>query len=244
MNNECRLRVRNTEKSRKHHLTNVSSNDGPYNDDDPPEVMPGDGDGGGQEGGPTEDDDDNQGYIRRSRTCPHYRELSTSRVANLSHSTFVPNAKVDCCSVGGKKSKFGAHDIEDLVNFGVDPYLQKDIALYRREPNESFGLSLKGKRGCFVKEVKKDTPADVNGSIKTDDKILRVNGSDVSRSDPTTVVEKIKKTKSDPLLLDVSRGGSGSLSNGDGGYSSRAACPYYLSHVLSKDADILFAPYN
>jgi len=153
--------------------------------------------------------------------------------------------------MGGKKSKFGAHDIEDLVDFGVDPYLQKDVALYRGDdPKQSFGLSLRGSKrvgGCFVREVRKDTPAYANGSIKKEDRILRVNGSDVSRSDVQGVVDKIKGTKSsEPLLLDVSRGGSGSLSSagGDGGYSDRAACPYYLSHALSKDADIIFAPYN
>ena len=233
INNECRLRVRNTEKSRKHQLANPGSNhDGPYLDDDPPETMPGDGDaGGGQDGGADAgpEGDENQGYIRRSRTCPHYRQLTTSRVANLA-------------------SKYGAHDIEDLVNFGVDPYTQRDIALYRREPTESFGLSLRGESGrnggSFVREVKRDTPADINGSIKVGDKIIRVNGTNVSSSNPATVVEAIKKVKSDPLLLDVSRGGSGTLSSLDDGYSSRSACPYYLSQILAKDADIVFAPYN
>jgi len=267
VNNECRLRVRNTEKSRKHMLTNMSTNE-PYNDEDPPEVMPGDGtEDPIMADGPTEENS-NDNFLRRRRTCPHYRQLTTSRVANLAHSTFVPNSKVNCCSVGGKKTKYGAHDIEDLVgkflycflsshviyeltldpfiDFGVDPYLQKEVALYRREPNESFGLSLKSStgrdRGSFVKTVKKDTPADINGNIKADDKIIRVNGTDVSSSNPATVVNKIKSITTDPLLLDVSR--SGSLDGGSGGYSSRAACPYYLSQVLSKDADIIFCPYN
>jgi hypothetical protein len=45
--------------------------------------------------------------------------------------------------------------------------------------------------------------------------------------------------------LDVTRGGSGSLaSRGDGSYSPHAACPYYVSQMLSKDAEIVFAPYN
>ncbi|KAL7540832.1 hypothetical protein ACHAXR_010746 [Thalassiosira sp. AJA248-18] len=258
VNNECRLRVRNTEKSRKHQLANPNPDRGhPYNDDDPPDVMPGDGDagGGGQQDGGMDDGPDpdggdnetNQSYIHRSRTCPHYRQLSTSRVANLAHSTFVPNNKVDCCSVGGKKSKYGAHDIEDLVNFGVDPYLL-DVALYRREATESIGLSLKSgsSGGCFVQAVRPNTPAEINGTIMAGDKIVRVNGNNVSTANPATVVGKIKDATSDPLMMDVSRGGSGSLtSSGEsGGYSSRAACPYYLSHVLQKDADIVFAPYN
>ena len=239
VNNECRLRVRNTEKSRKHHLTSDAdwSRSEPYNDDDPPENMPGDG-------GDGEDVDEDQTYVRRRPTCPHYRQLTTSRVANLVQSTFLPNSKVNCCSVGGKKSKYGAHDIEDLVDFGVDPYLQKDIALYRKEPTDSFGLSLKGgadnSGGCYVQSIKPNTPAEINGSIRIGDKILRVNGTDVSKSNPATVVSKIKNG-ADPLLLDVFR--SGSRESG-GVYSSRAACPYYVSHVLHQEADIVFAPYN
>ena len=37
VNSECRLRVRNTEKFRKHRLGNPASSRGPYVDDDPPE---------------------------------------------------------------------------------------------------------------------------------------------------------------------------------------------------------------
>jgi len=258
VSNECRLRVRNTEKARKHQLSSSSSERDPYNDNDPPEFMPGDGDGAGettQEDTPMaeEDEEENQGYIGRAKTCPHYRQLTASRIANLAHSTFVPNAKVNCCSVGGKQSTYGAHDIEDLVSFGVDPYLQKDIALYRSEQSESFGLSLRGLGGryggCVVREVKKDTPADICGSIKADDKIMRVNGQDVSQSGPATVVELIKSSASDPLLLDVSRrsGGLANLSSSrrdDEGYSSHASCPYYISQALAKDADIVFCPYN
>ncbi len=264
ISNECRLRVRNTEKARKYRLSNSgssSSEHDPYNDNDPPAFMPGDGDGlgeGAEE--PLEDTpmgevegEEGQGYIGRSKTCPHYRQLTASRIANLAHSTFVPNEKVNCCSVGGKQSTYGAHDIEDLVSFGVDPYLQKDIALYRSEVTESFGLSLRGQGGRYggsvVREVKKDTPADICGSIKADDKIMRVNGQDVSQSNPATVVELIKSSSSDPLLLDVSRR-AGVLANlsssrrDDEGYSSHAACPYYISQALAKDADIVFCPYN
>ena len=168
----------------------------------------------------------------------------------LAQSAFVPDAKsVNCCSAGGKKSKFGAHDIEDLVNFGVDPYVQRDVAVYRRNAVESFGLSLKGASGrgggCFVKQVKKGTPAEIPGAIKEEDKILKVNGRDVSFSEATEVVSRVKATgPGEPLMLDVSRGGSLSSNDGEGGYSERAACPYYVSQVLSKDAEIVFAPYN
>ena len=219
VNSECRLRVRNTEKFRKHRLGNPASSRGPYVDDDPPEEAP--GDGGGQE--PMEEDGDDNGgpTYARARTCPHYRQLTARRAANLAHATFVPSKQVNCCSAGGKKSKYGAHDIEDLVSFGVDPYRQKEVALYRQKPEESFGLSLReGRRGSgtYVSAVKPGTPAEINGFIQVDDKLLRVNGSDVSRSDPATVVNKIKGTRrGDPLMLDVTRGGSGSLSSTDGG---------------------------
>ena len=253
VNNECRARVRNTEKSRKHQLTNPTS-DGPYDDDDPPDG-PGDGDMGQQqqqqgedaivEGGETEENS----FLSRSKTCPHYRQLTTSRVANLVHSAFIPNKGVDCCSIGGKESKYGAHDIEDLVQFGVDPNIQRDIALYRKDPTDSLGLSLKkgagNRRGCYINAVKEDTPAAMNGSLNVEDRIVRVNGNDVFNSDPANVSSMIKGINKDPVVLDVTRGGSGSLSTrGDGSYSSHAACPYYVSQMLSKDAEIIFAPYN
>lgn len=239
--NECRNRTRNTEKMRRQFLSTVES-DQAYDDDDPPDDLPGDGDGGG--GG--EESAENQ-FLSRKKTCPHYRQLTSGRIANLVSSTFVPNNKVDCCSVGGKKSTYGAHDIEDLVSFGVDPYLQKNVAFYRENSSQPFGLELKvnegRRRGCYVKGAKKGFPAD-NGTLKEDDKILRVNGSNVSHMNSQEVAELIRDSSNDPLLLDVSRGGSGTLSSSDGNYSPHAACPYYISQALAKDAEIVFAPYN
>ncbi len=256
VNNECRMRVRNTEKSRRHQLTNPTSY-GPYDDDDPPDG-PGDGDMGqqqqqqqqvGEEGAVEGEETEQNSFLSRSKTCPHYRQLTTSRVANLVHSAFVPSKGVDCCSLGGKESKYGAHDIEDLVNFGIDPNVQRGIALYRKDPNDSLGLSLKkgagNSRGCYINAVKEGTPAAMNGSLKVEDRVVRVNGSDVFNSDPASVSTMIKGIKKDPVVLDVTRGGSGSLaSRGDGSYSPHAACPYYVSQMLSKDAEIVFAPYN
>ena len=211
-------------------------------DEDPPDELPGDGSNDAMQ----EEGEEDNGFMARSRTCPHYRQLTAERIANLAHSTFVPNRKVNCCSMGGKKSKFGSHDIEDLVEFGKDPYVQKDVALYRGA-GESFGLSLNSPAnggGCFVRDTKKGLSADISGSLNQGDKILRVNGCNVSKEDAKGVAEKIKQTQGDTLLLDVSRGGSGSLSEGDGGYSSHSACPYYISQVLAKDADLVFCPYN
>ena len=243
VNNECRTRVRNTEKARKHRLNNGSRNGEPYIDDDPPESMPGDGDASAaqQDGGPSQDDD---GYTRRRKTCPHYRQLTTTRVANLINSTFVPGNQVNSCCGGGKGSKFGSHDIEDLVRFGVDPYVQRDVTLYRKH-GESWGLQLESGKGaskkCIVRTVKPSTPADT-GSIQTADQVLKVNGHNVDNCSHSEVVARIKADASDQLVLDVAR--TGSLTNGDGTYSERSACPYYMSQVLAKDADLVFAPYN
>ncbi|EJK45218.1 hypothetical protein THAOC_36181, partial [Thalassiosira oceanica] len=243
VNNECRTRVRNTEKARKHRLNSGSNNGEPYIDDDPPEAMPGDGDAsaGQQDGQPSQDDD---GYTRRRKTCPHYRQLTTTRVANLINSTFVPGNQVNSCCGGGKASKFGSHDIEDLVGFGVDPYVQKDVTLYRKQ-GESWGLQLGSGSGvsktCVVRKVKPSTPADT-GLIQDDDRVLKVNGHKVDNCSHSEVVSRIKADASDQLVLDVAR--TGSLTNGDGTYSERSACPYYMSQVLAKDADLIFAPYN
>ena len=242
VNNECRARVRNTEKARKHRLNNGSNNGEPYIDDDPPEAMPGDGDASAdQHGEPSQDDD---GYTRRRKTCPHYRQLTTTRVANLINSTFVPGNQVNSCCGGGKGSKFGSHDIEDLVGFGVDPYVQKDVTLYRKD-GESWGLQLEsgsgGRKKCFVRTVKPSTPADT-GLIQTADQVLKVNGHTVGNCSHSEVVSRIKAVASDRLVLDVAR--TGSLTNGDGTYSERSACPYYMSQVLAKEADLVFAPYN
>ena len=249
MNNECRMRVRNTEKYRKQKLTNPSS-DEPYLDEDPPDDMPGDGNMDAMQDGPREGEDEDNNFVSRSKTCPHYRQLTANRVANLAQSTFVPNSKTDCCTVGGKKSKYGAHDIEDLVEFGKDPYLQKGVVLYRGQDSKSYGLTLKGPRkgsnnsGCHIQSAKEGSPADVVGSLENGDTILRVNGCDVTRENVDAVAKKIMETSDESLILDVSRGGSGSLSRNDGGYSSHSACPYYISHALAKDADLVFAPYN
>jgi hypothetical protein len=247
VNNECRLRVRNTEKYRKQKLTNPSSTD-PYLDEQPPEDLPGDGSADAMQDGPHEGEEENS-FISRSRTCPHYRQLTANRLADLANQTFVPNKKVDCCSVGGKKSKYGSHDIEDLVEFGKDPYLQTGVTLYRGKDSMAYGLRLKNAQkgsggGCVVESTEQGSPADIVGSLSIGDTILRVNGCDVSKEDVGIVAKKIKESSGDSVTLDVSRGGSGSLSRIDGGYSSHSACPYYISHMLSKDADLVFAPYN
>ena len=74
--------------------------------------------------------------------CPHFQQLTNQNLAEKVHATMVPD-NVNCCSVGGDKTKLGVHDIEDLVQFGMQPNIKRGVALYR-EPNVAkFGLKLK-----------------------------------------------------------------------------------------------------
>jgi hypothetical protein len=165
VNTACQIRVGNTEAYRKYAM---NKKDVEYNDDQPPIHHPGDVSGGG--GGVVEqnaNDDSEQDLVHNDREggsariesdktkmCPHYRQLTSGSLAKKAFETFVPDRqKVNCCSMGGDKTKFGAHDIEDLVKFGVLPNVKRGIALYRETSKPSFGLKLtqiKGKGGQLV----------------------------------------------------------------------------------------------
>jgi Fanconi anemia group J protein len=191
------------------------------------------------------DNDDTDGNFTSSKykTCPHYRQLTTNRTASLAQSMFIPPKEVNCCSQGGEKSKMGLHDIEDLVAFGVNPHVQRGIAIYRdASKGASIGLTLKEESyGTIVNSVKKEGAAATEGSIMENDRIVGVNGKDVASSSLADVSTEIRNATSDPVLLDVSRGQDLTM---QGDYSSHAACPYFLSRALSKQAEIIFAPYN
>ena len=49
-----------------------------------------------------------------------------------------------------------------------------------------------------MRQVKEDTPADVNRSIKAGDRILRMNGKDVSALGPADVAREIVRETSGP----------------------------------------------
>lgn len=120
----------------------------------------------------------------------------------MTRSKFLVNQeKVNCCESGGPDTKMGVHDVEDLLNFGVNPYLEKKIVLYRRNQQECFGIDVGD--DCKIQTVHDSTAAQFDGQLRRGDKILAVNGVRV----PTIGLlrKAISKTTSDTLLLRVLR---------------------------------------
>lgn len=249
----CQIRVRNTERIRKSMLdrTNRSSaynNNGKskerqwYDDESPPLLLPG--------------DDDNrrslEGNKQRMLTCPHYRQLTTTRTARLLQERFAPSLAhvVSCCTTGGEHTKLGAADIEDLVAFGMNPHVH-DTFIYRQ--NQSFGLTLEEQKnnksaGGRTVIAKIKGAATQEGTLKRGDRILRINGRDLRRQSLDVVADACRQS-SDPLQVQVVSSTSPENNNGsddlrDEAYSPHAACPYYLSRALAKHAEIVFTPYN
>lgn len=194
------------------------SNDFYYDDNNPPESLPGDGNGSGEQ----EDEDDDNGvddlensaWILRNSTkkltCPHYRQLASARTTQMARSKFLVNQDtIDCCKSGGAETKMGVHDVEDLLAFGLNPYLEKSLVLYRRNDQESFGLDVGS--DCRIASIQKDGAAKFNGQLQVGDKILAVNGKIV----PSVGLLKreIAKAKSDMLALRVLRSTSPSAIN-------------------------------
>jgi DEAD_2/PDZ domain len=245
INNACRLRVSNTEKERKRQskadgLINEDTPFGPifqlYDDDNPP--IHGRGDGDGRH---TNEDEDSNKTIRL--TCPHYRQLTSERTASMAQAKFAPTS---CCSSGGEKTKMGVADIEDLVAFGLNPYVDKGVAIYRPPASKSWGIKLAKRQngaGCFVQEM--TGPAADEGTIQPKDYILAMNGKDMQQASLDVMTEVAKRAKS-PLELDVMRDaaiGDDTMDDNDI-YSSHSVCPYYLSRALAKKAELVLAPYN
>ena len=249
VNNECRVRVRNTEKSRKQMWRSDTQG---YDDDKPPVDVTGDraadatAAAGTQEGEAAEANDaSDDGFRSKNRKmCPHYRQLTSNRVAALAHSMFTPNEKaVECCSLGGEQTKFGAHDIEDLVNFGVTPHTLSGVAIYRGN-SSSVGLQLSEVAGsgcCKIGKVKEGA-AKVEGTLREDDRLAKFNGEDVRHLPLADVANRFRNATQDPITLDVVRGDVEETDGDD--YSPHSACPYYLSQILARNAELVFAPYN
>jgi PDZ domain len=207
VNTACQIRVGNTEKFRK---SLFKSNDYFYDDNKPPENLPGDGDGSGLPSQDNEDDDgdnyESSNWILKNSTkkltCPHYRQLTSARTAQMTRSKFLINQDtINCCKSGGSETKMGVHDVEDLLAFGMNPYLEESIVLYRRNSQESFGLDVG--RDCRIAAIHKDSAAKFNGQLRPGDKILAVNGRRV----PTVSLlqKEILKTSSDKLVLKILR---------------------------------------
>jgi len=249
VNNECRVRVRNTEKYRKQMWRSETQG---YDDDEPPLDVTGDraadstANAGSQEAEAAEANEANDNGFRSKnrKMCPHYRQLTSNRVAALAHSMFTPNEKaVECCSLGGEQTKFGAHDIEDLVNFGVNPHTLSGVAIYRGD-SSSVGLQLSEAAGsgcCNIGKVKEGA-AKVEGTLREGDRLTKFNGEDIRDLPLTEVASRFRNATQDPITLDVVRGDVEETDDDD--YSPHSACPYYLSQVLTKNAELVFAPYN
>jgi len=143
-------------------------------------------------------------------TCPHYRQLTTARTSQMLRANFmVTQDKIDCCKSGGEKTAMGVHDIEDLVSFGVDPYLKENVALYRHD-GASFGIDVGP--NCKISNVKKFSAAESNGQVWKGDKILAVNGSPVHSLKQIT--DAISKTTKDPLELTLLKKKASAVGNG------------------------------
>ena len=253
LNNECRIRVGNTEKFRK---SMFRSNTETYDDNNPPEILPGDDssviqrDINFDENNDMEEEEKNEderGWkSKKFKTCPHYRQLSNRHLATKALSTFTPgNKQIGCCNSGGVKTKLGTHDIEDLVDFGVRPNVKRNVAIYRdpAAKTKSFGMRLKqDKTNVTIHSLDPAGAAACGGSLKNGDVLLAINGESVKGKVLKEVSTKIKSCN-DPLLIDVQRTNT-TQPEKDGGYSPHSACPYYLSRALSKNADLVFAPYN
>lgn len=248
---ECQMRVKNTESFRKRHIFSETSH---YDDDQPPESWPGDFDDYGVEEDENivnvEEPEEDSQPRKNEKTCPHYRQLTARRTAENVHSTFIPNKKqISCCNLGGEKTKFGIHDIEDLVAFGKQPEVDRGIAIYRDEKAEttSFGFSLEQKKladsqrsEISINKIAENGAADREKSLRKGDMLISCNKKEVNRRILRDVTNEIRNSQ-DPLLLDVYRGKS-TFEKDE--YSPNASCPYYLSRALAAKADLVFAPYN
>ena len=193
VSNACQLRVKNTEKVRKDLW---KSHDFHYDDNDPPVELPGDFKTGNEASQQDDEGGDNQSIARSEgdqrsgewilkksggkATCPHYRQLTSARTAQMARSHFVVNQDaLDCCTSGGEESKLGVHDIEDLVSFGMNPHKVARTSLYRINGEGSFGFEL-GQNDCRIKKIASVGPAKSNPQLQVGDKVVAGKCSDTS----------------------------------------------------------------
>jgi hypothetical protein len=241
VNTECRSRVKNTESSRKYLLDSRLTN---YDDQNPPEYRESDdleGAATGKNSQGAEQDDDKDSSDKP--TCQHYRQLGAGRTASKMVETFRPsnssngkNSKGNG-GVGDESTKDGTHDIEDMVQFGKNPY--KRTVVLKKSPRESWGMECSLDPSSGHPRIDRVVPhgrAAKSGTVKPGDLIFSINQrpTDQSRSIHDLAEEMIQSNEK--LVLTV--GSSGEVQ------SPHSACPYYMSRVLEKHAELVFAPYN
>lgn len=240
VNKDCQARVRNTEEMRKRMHKAIKKD---YDDENPPEFSERD-----NLDAPPPDADDQEEWTNSRQSnkpcCPHYRQLTSSRTANLTYEQFVPQAKqVNCCQTGGEKSKLGSFDIEDLVSFGMDPHVRRDIAIYRAPGQKAVGLTLASEKSekISIHKVNPTGAAFAEGSLRENDTIVRMNGNDVTGKQVRDIAVEMAAME-DPVLFDVTQ--ESEFLADETGYSTRSPCPYYLSRAIARHAELVFAPYN
>lgn len=244
VNTECRVRVSNTDSMRK----SLFSGRTQYDDNEPPTNLPQDTLASATTTVTTtnevEGDDDEDGASNNNKACcSHYRQLGTDRTAQLVTQCMVPTCSTN---EGGKRSKHGTHDVEDLVQFGKDPHRKRGVALYRKNNNGPFGMRLVEDRGKIViQNILADSPAAANAMLQPNDEVLQINGVDIGTPKVDQVANRMAQTPADqPVMLDTTSQSDLVLRDYDDETSPHSPCPYYISRALAKHAELLFCPYN
>jgi len=244
LSNFCQSRVRNTGLQRE--------KEG-YDDDIPPTVLPGDYEWVADE---QEVQDVQLGLMHDGssdeidrkpppKTCRHYRQLTGKKLANNAHSTFVPdNERLNMCTLGGEEIAHGSHDIEDLVTFGKQPNIRRNVAIYRGSNREPLGMILGKKDFCHatIDHVVTTGACGKEGTLQKGDALVTVNGNDITTNTQVSDVKVLLESNVDPLVIDAYRGAFDGLNAR--GNDEEAACPYFLSRALASTAELLFCPYN
>jgi hypothetical protein len=224
INLACQMRRQNTESDRKRRIKEME-----FNDDDPTPHDEINGDDIGEGEVVANEDSENpidDGTGRRKTkppTCPHYRQLSSQRIASMTAKQLMGGHRIrssnngGCCgstsAVGGEESIFGVHDMEDLVHFGKNPYKEENIAVYRGRSGK-FGFLINDNvnelgeaiRGCHVESLVPDGAAVFEARLQEGDKILKVNGRDVRTWNKRKVVDFLRQLpKDEPARLNVLR---------------------------------------
>lgn len=243
----CRTRIRNTERYRKDAIKDARQRrlDGSrnvYDDEKPPVSLDNDCEatcGGGFASGGGKD--------ATSCTCPHYRALTTKRLANMVYRSLRPTRAVTTgCTFGGPKTRLGTHDIEDLVVFGRNTEMKNDLALYRKPDEDSMGMAFYD--GVTIENLKSGGPAERAG-LNAGDQLVKVGDCFNAQSTNDVAVQIKKLALGEPLVVSAKHPPSNDANpnrceDEEDEDKLTTACPYVLSQELAKQAEIVFAPYN
>jgi len=223
INHECRARKKETEAVRKWQL---QSEDFFYSDENPPAQLETD-----DLEAPVQDESTS---TEQKPTCSHYRQLGASRTADNMIQNFRPsgNANAD----GDESTKDGTFDIEDLVQFGKNPY--KRTVVLKKRPEERWGILLSLKVGAQYPHAENVLPSGIaakSGAIKKGDLIFSYNNSSTAFPDISALCSSMIACPEQLTLV---------VGTADDEVSPHSACPYYMSRALEKHAELVFCPYN